>query len=82
VESVNFSAGKRESGGTAVRVAITARDGSERDKVVHLNSDEEHEAKQTEAAICKTLNANDRISVIAMSRVIWKIMEKTNERSN
>ena len=82
VESLNFPPGKKESSGTAIRVAITARDGSERDKVVHLNSDEEQEAKQTEAAIGSILKANERISIIAMSRVIWKIMEKTNERAN
>ena len=82
VESVNFSPGKKESSGTAMRVAITARDGSERDKVVRLNPDEEGEAKETESAIGKILNANDRISITAMSRVIWRIMEKTNERAN
>ncbi len=79
VETVNFSPGKGRSTATAVRVALTARDGSERDKVIYLNSDEEPEARQTEAAISKILKANDRISVTAMSRVIWKILEKTHE---
>jgi hypothetical protein len=79
VESVNFSLGKNEAGGTAMRVAITARDGSERDKVVRLSPDEEQEAKATEVEIGKLLKSNDRISITAMSRVIWRIMEHTNE---
>lgn len=75
VESINFAPGKNKSTSTAMRIAITARDGSERDRVVYLNPDEEQAAREAEAAISANLLKNDRISLTAMSRVIWKILE-------
>jgi hypothetical protein len=79
VESVNFSPGKKASNRTATRVVITTRDGSEQDKVVHLNFDEEQEVKLLEESVGRLLNPNDRISITAMSRVMWRLMEKSNE---
>lgn len=80
VESVNFSSGQNALATTAMRVAVTARDGSERDKVVYLSSNEEQDAKQTEASITKVLKVNDRIAVAALSRIIWRILENGNEQ--
>jgi hypothetical protein len=82
IESVNFKPGNHDTKATAMRIAITARDGEERDRVVYLNRDEEKEAKQTEAAISKILKANTRVSVTAMSRLIWQILENNDERAN
>jgi len=80
VESVNFSQAGKPAGKTAFRVAITARDGSERDKVVHVAPDEEQEVKNVEKALSAALKSNDRISITAMSRVMWRLLGKTDEQ--
>jgi hypothetical protein len=80
VESVNFSQAGKPASKTAFRVAITARDGSERDKVVHLAPDEEREVTSLEQALSATLTSNDRISITAMSRVMWLLLGKTDEQ--
>ena len=61
-------------------MALTARDGSERDKVVHLAPDEEQEVKDLEQALSGVLKSNDRISITAMSRVMWRLLGKTDEQ--
>lgn len=80
VESLNFAQNGKAASKIAFRVAITARDGSERDKVIHLTTTEEQEAKQLEDAFARLLASNDRVSITAMSRVMWRLLGKTDEQ--
>ena len=82
VESVNFSKDGKPSSKTAFRVALTARDGTERDKVIHLGPDEEQEVTEIEQSLSKLLKADDRVSITAMSRVMWRLLGKTDEHAS
>src|SRR5205823_3058007 len=44
--------------------------------------DEEQEVKEIEQILSKLLKANDRVSVTAMSRVMWRLLGKTNDHAN
>jgi hypothetical protein len=79
VESTHFSDNKTKSSVTAFRVAITARNGEEQERVVHLSTDEDHDAKIIEEKISNLLSKNERVSITAMSRVIWRLLE-TNRK--
>jgi hypothetical protein len=81
VESVNFAQGTKPTARAEFRVALTARDGSERDKVLHLTPEEEKEAKALEEAISRLDASSDRISITAMSRVIWRLLGKDDGKS-
>jgi hypothetical protein len=81
VESVHFSANKPASSATAFRVALTARDGTEKERVIHLTAEEDKDAKKTEQQISRLLAQNDRVSITAMSRVIWRLLENHHEHN-
>ena len=70
VESTHFSGNKSTSSVSAIRVALTVRDGQEQERVVHLNAQEDQEAKGIEQQISLLLAQSDRVSITAMSRVI------------
>ena len=80
VESIHFAGHKRTSAATAFRVALTARDGSEQERVVQLSSQEDQKAKKLEQSISQLLTEDERVSITAMSRVIWKLLEKSREQ--
>jgi hypothetical protein len=80
VESVNFTQVGRPTSKASFRVALTARDGSERDKVVHLAPEEEQQVKDLEQTLSAVLKPNDRISITAMSRVMWRLLAKPDEQ--
>ncbi len=63
------------------RVALTARDGQERDQVVHLSANERHKGKELEKNISKLLGDNTRVSAYALSRLMWELLEKKDERN-
>jgi hypothetical protein len=75
VESVHFSGHKLEGSASSIRVALTARDGQEQERVVHLTSQEDQDAKRIEQQISHFLSQNDRVSITAMSRLIWRLLE-------
>lgn len=81
VESVHFSGNKPTSSATAFRVALTARNGQEQERVVHLTAQEDQEAKSIEQKISQLLAQNDRVSITAMSRVIWRLLENHHEHN-
>ena len=81
VESVHFSGNKPTSSASALRVALTARSGQEQERVVHLTAQEDQEAKGIEEKISKVLAQNDRVSITAMSRVIWRLLEHNHEHT-
>ena len=80
VESVNFAQASQPASKTAFRVALTARDGSERDKVVYLAPDEEREVTDLVRALSGVLKSSDCISITAMSRVMWRLLGNTDEQ--
>lgn len=80
VESVNFTQVGRPTSKASFRVALTARDGSERDKVVHLALEEEQQVKDLEQALSGVLRSNERIAITAMSRVMWRLLGKPDEQ--
>ncbi|MDB6057678.1 MAG: hypothetical protein JWO95_1522 [Verrucomicrobiales bacterium] len=75
VESICFTAGKQTAARPAFRIAITARDGSERDRVVHLGPDQEPEAKELEKQILALIKQSNPVSITAASRVIWRLLQ-------
>jgi hypothetical protein len=81
VESTHFSGNKAATSATALRVALTARNGQEQERVVHLTSQEDQEAWNIEQKIFSLLAQNDRVSITAMSRVIWRLLEKHHEHN-
>ena len=82
VESVVFASADKKSADALFRVALTARDGQERDQVVHLNANERREGKKLEKNISKMLGENTRVSAYALSRLMWELLEKNNERDH
>ena len=74
VESVLFASAGKKSAGSLFRVALTAKDGQERDQVVHLSQNEEREGKDLEKCISKLLAPNARVSAYALSRLMWKLL--------
>lgn len=81
VESVHFSGSKPVSSADAFRVALTARNGQEQERVVHLTAQEDQEARNIEQKISLLLAQNDRVSITAMSRVIWRLLENHHEHN-
>jgi hypothetical protein len=76
VESVAFGSSTNQPGGSLFRIALTARDGQERDRVVRIEKTEEKRGKDLEKRIASLLKGNSRVSVYALSRLMWKLMEK------
>lgn len=81
VESMVFADAGKQSTGSLFRIAVTARDGQEREQVVHLDENEEREGKVLEKNLSKLLTDNSRVSSYALSRLIWKLLETKHERN-
>jgi hypothetical protein len=79
VESIHFSGNKPVFSADAIRVALTVRDGREQERVVHLTAGEDQEARNIERRISQLLGPDDRVSITAMSRVIWRLLENHHE---
>jgi hypothetical protein len=79
VESLYAAKGKQLAGKASLRVAITLPDGTERDRVVHLASEEELQANaEAESQFSALLGKSDRVAIAAASRLILKILQKTD----
>lgn len=76
VESLNFSKDTKACAHSALRVSLTARDGTEHEKVISLSKDEDGEATDLAIEIRNLLSHNPRISMGALSRVFWGLLEK------
>lgn len=81
VESMVFAGAGKQSTGSLFRIAVTARDGQEREQVVHLDESEEQEGKELEKSISKLLARNTRVSSYALSRLMWKLLETKHDRN-
>jgi hypothetical protein len=79
VESIHFSGNKPVFSADAIRVALTVRDGREQERVLHLTAGEDKEARSIERRISQLLGPDDRVSITAMSRVIWRLLETPHE---
>ncbi len=60
---------------TAVRLAVTPRNGEERSVVVSLTAKQTGEIEKLTKAIRSKLPKNDQVAVAALSQVIWSILE-------
>ena len=76
VESLVFGSAAHRPTGSLFRVALTAKDGQERDQVVRLNLGEERIGRSLEKKLTALLPDNRRLSVHALSRLMWKLLEQ------
>ncbi|MBI4524601.1 MAG: hypothetical protein HY695_12405 [Deltaproteobacteria bacterium] len=70
-ESVAFGNGGASKATMGIRVAITQADGSERQEVIHIGTEEEKILKQLQDQIAAVMAKNNRLGVAAASRAIW-----------
>ena len=76
VECVVFGT-KGAAQGLAVRVAITRQDGTEVERVVCIDPDEEVFATEIENDIAHILRKSKRVGLAAASRAIWKELSRS-----
>lgn len=60
----------------AIRLAITERDGQERDRVVRLNAHDAKKVKTLENKIKDVIDDHSEITLTALSRIIWDILKE------
>ncbi len=70
VESTLFDQGTEPAGSQAMRVSITCQDGSEVDKVIHLNDGELKTVTALEEKIRSVLVEDSRLGLVAATRAI------------
>jgi hypothetical protein len=76
VESINFSAGNKAQGQSAVRVAITRIDGSEVDDVIYVSKDDEEQIAEVEAQVAALLARTRRVGLAGTARAFWKALSQ------
>jgi hypothetical protein len=76
VESINFRAGSKAQGQSAIRVAITRIDGSEVDDVIFVSKDEEEQIAEVEAQVASLLARTRRIGLAGTARAFWKALSQ------
>ncbi len=74
VESINIELGKLTAQATAFRISITARDGKDRDDLVHLDPSEEQQATALEKILTSQLTKNSRVAKTALARALWRLL--------
>jgi hypothetical protein len=81
VEAVMFNrTNKGHQKGDSVRVALTQLNGQERDQVIYLSPDEEVQAQEIEMEVSKLLNKHGRIGMAAATRVLWNMLNTSQEK--
>lgn len=80
VEAMTFG-GAPDPAGSAIRVAVTLRDGMEVDHVLYVGNDEEPRAAEIEVAISRILSGADRVGLVAASRAIAKLLASMNSEA-
>ena len=65
------------AGGSSLRVAVTLSDGTDIERVVHLDKHEEAQALGVEDAVTALLAAHARVGIAAVTRAIWKELSRT-----
>jgi hypothetical protein len=80
VESLSFQSNRNQQSFATFRVELTTKDGSEKNKVLHLHPGEDRAAADLAHDIAGLLKKHDpRISLEALSRNIWNMLGKNNE---
>jgi hypothetical protein len=75
-EAAAFSSLPKAGSANSVLVTITQRDGNEKSQVVHLTHQEAAQAEILKAELALKIGTNRRISVTALSRLVWEIFDK------
>jgi hypothetical protein len=76
VESIVFAGGKSPKNSVGVRLAITQANGVEHEQVVHFSADEEQQMRGLQTQFEALLTKGKRLGLAAVSRAIWKNLEK------
>lgn len=79
VESTVFDGSDLTEGTQAMRVSITRQDGSEIDRVVHLDQSEVKRVTELEDSIRTLFGKDGRLGLIAATRAIWSQLHSENE---
>lgn len=79
IESMLFDQSAEPTGSHAMRVSITSQDGSEVDKVVRLKDGEMNKVVALEDKIRTVLSEDNRLGLIAATRVIMSQLDGINE---
>jgi hypothetical protein len=79
VESIVFAGGKSPKNSVGVRLAITQANGVEHEQVVHFTADEEQQMSGLQTQFEALLTKDKRLGLAAVSRAIWKNLEKAGK---
>lgn len=79
VESTVFSTGQEQNTALAMRVSITRQDGTEVDRVVHLQDSELEKVAQLEKRILSMVGDEQRLGILAATRAIWSQLHSTSQ---
>jgi hypothetical protein len=70
VEATAFQVGD----GSAMRIAVTLQDGSDLERIVRLNPEEEDQARKLEDEIAMLIGRGPRVGIAAATRAVWKAL--------
>ena len=79
VESVYFETSGEDATLGAYRVSLTQRDGSERQRVIHLGPHDEKAIAGLEHLFAPAIKKNRTAAMCALSRMMWQLMEEEDE---
>lgn len=78
VESAVFQ-GSSDGRSSALRVAVTAQDGTEVERIVHVNASEETIVAKLEASFLRTLREEKRLGLVAVSRALRRCLQEASD---
>jgi hypothetical protein len=80
VESATFSNAKNGSKiSTGLRIAVTRADGSERQEVIHFDTEEQAKVKLLQEQISAVIAKDKRLGVAAASQALWSQMKPSED---
>ncbi len=82
VEAIIFEEIAEEADTTAVRLALTNKDGSEAAKVVRYRANDESAVRDLELEIEKALGHTSELGLAAISRVLWNRLQGESPEGN
>jgi len=65
---------------TAIRVALTRADGTERQEVIHFATEEQVLVNELQEQIAHLISQNKRLGIAAASQVLWSQLKATEEK--
>ena len=78
-ESAAFASGAGSDQATAIRVAVTRADGTERQEVIHFAAEDQALMSELQDQFAAIISKNKRLGVAAASQALWSILKATNE---